>query len=795
MIKNYLKIAWRHLSRNKVSSSINILGLAMAIAIAILIGLYIRHQLSYDNWYATNDKIFRVYRYWSTQNGGWVFTPDELATTLRNDIPEVVAATHISANEEMLLTIDSKKIYAKESVFVDSSFFETIPFPFLHGNPKDALLAPNSIVLSEKMAKKLVGDNNPIGMTIQLNGDEERIITGVIKKTGNTHLDKEVFARQNYPNYGWLSNSFATYIRFKDNIDEAEVSTKITSVVNPRLEQAFKSMGYQYGKDSFSDWKLQAISDVHLYSKDFTWAESSEMDSRYLYIFGAIALILLLIAVFNYMNLTTAQSSLRAKEIGIRKVTGAHQEQLIIQFLTEAIFQTSLAVFIGLVMASTLLPIFESIFQINISWSLANDWPHVIILFLGTIIIGLISGLYPAFVLSRFRPKRNLQNTKEKLGLFSLRKFLVVAQFTGVVTMLITLGIMSQQVDYMLNEDLGFKGDQVIVVPINENDSPNRIKRFRSELLKITGVQQLGLSSTVPGQRPADWSFFVKEETKTDTKEEAKTVGSKVIFADGDALATWDLEMLTGRNFSNEITGDTANFIVNEAFVRAHQIKDPLNTKMRIFADSVFRNIIGVVKDFHFQGLDKTIEPLAISGIYYRNEVSFKVSTNNLSTTINGIQKLWPNIEPNHPMRYSFLDENFAKQYQSQKRFRKGMMYATLLTIFIAMMGLFGLATFTTQNRIKEIGIRKVLGASVGQLVLQLNKDFIQLILIAFLIAIPLGWYFSNQWLQDFAYRIDMPWWVFIVAGLLTLGISFLTISFQSVKAAIANPVKSLRSE
>lgn len=784
MFRNYIKTAWRHLLRNKISSAINILGLALAIAIAILIGLYIRHEANYDNWLGEEQQIYRIYRYWTGSEGGWVFTPTALAATLREEVPEVLNATKMMADEEILLSIEEKKIYAEKAVWVDSSFFATIALPFLYGIPANAFKTPNSIVLSEELAHKFFGKNDPVGQIIELDGTEQRTITGVVKKAGNTHLNKDVFIRGDFTYFGdWLNNSFATYVSLPKGGREALVSEKITSIVNPRIKEAFEASGYDYGEGNHSDWKLQPISDIHLHSRDFTWAHIASSDIRQLYILGGIAAILLLIAIFNYINLTTAQSSLRAKEIGVRKVTGAFKKQLIGQFLTESVFQTFLAVLFALGIAALLLSSFQNIFQVNIAWS-AFDEKALAILLSGGLLIGLVAGIYPAFVLSKFRPKRIFQTSKGEKG-FTLRKFLVVAQFSAVVTMMITLGIMMQQVDYMLEEDLGFKGDQVLVVPTNDFETANRLEQLRSEVLAIPGIQSFGPSSDVPGDRITVNTLFIEGQDEP--------AGVDMLFAKAGTIDAWEVQVKEGRNFSRP--NDSLNFLVNETFVERYQIENPLETGVKLFGDSVYYSIVGVVEDFHFKSLDEAIAPLAIRGTTFGSNISFKTSTASLATTIQGLRNIFAQVEPEHPMRYDFLDKNFAAQYRSQLRFRKGMTYATFLTIFIAILGLFGLATFMIKGRVKEIGIRKVLGASVGQIVHHLNKDFLLLVTIAIVVAIPIAWYISNQWLQDFAYRIAMPWWVFLVAALSAVGIALFTVSLQSVRAAIINPVESLRSE
>ena len=786
MFKNYLKIAWRHLLRDTTTSGINILGLALAIAVTMLIGLYIRHEINYDNWFETDDEIYRVYRHWNNEGQRWVWTPGALSEKLVADFPEVGAATHIGPRYEILLGVDDKKIYVEESVFVDSMFFKTIPFAFQSGNPITALDAPNAIVLTEKVAKQFFGERNPIGETMLLNGSENRIVTGVLATHGNTHLERKVYLRQNFPNWGWLNNSTATYIRLRANTNLVDLAGKVKKEVNPRFAQAFKDSGQEYSEDKLSDWDFQAIADVHLKSQEYVWEEEANGDIRYLYLLGLIAAILLLIAIFNYANLSLAQSSMRTKEIGVRKVTGAMPSQVMRQFLVESLLQSFLAVGLGGGLTYLCLPVFQQLTGVTFH----IDWREIIaylpIIIAGGVGIGLLAGIYPSFVLARLKPSRVFAHQTNSTTKFGLRQMLVVAQFVVVITMLTVLAFISQQVDYMLYQDLGFKGDQVITIPMDQNYSKARINSMTPRILSIPGVEAFGVSSHVPGEQPYNWSAHLGGQEGP--------IGTNLIFANEGILDTWDVAMKEGRNFTRP--SDSLNFIVNEAFVKKYKLKDPLNTPVRLFADSIDRSIVGVVKDFHQNSLDHAIEPLLISGsTSWEPKASLKISGNNISATIQQLETLWQTLEPERPMRYTFLDASFASQYAMQLRFRKGLSYATALTVLIAILGLFGLASFAIQRRRKEIGIRKVLGASVLQVVGNLNRSFLQLVILALLIAIPLARYITNYWLADYPYRIELNWWVFALTGLLAIGIAFITVSLQSVRAAMTNPVNALKND
>ena len=789
MFKNYIKIAWRHLQKDATTSFINIFGLALAIAITLLLSLYIRHESNYDNWYDTDDNIYRVYRHWGNEGKNWVWTPGVLSETLDADFPEVTAAAHIGPMNEVLLTVGEKQLYIDKAIFVDSSFFNTIPFPFQAGDRATALNLPNSIVLTSEIATLFFGQDNPIGQTMLLNGTDPIIVTGIVAKGGNTHLARKVYLRQNFPNFGWLNNSFATYVRLHPSTDIASLSEKVKTVINPNFEASYKELGQEYNKSQLSDWAFQPIEEVHLNSQNFVAEEVAGMgDVRYLYLLGLIAAILLMLAIFNYTNLSIAQASMRAKEIGVRKVSGALQHQVIRQFLVESTLQSFLALGIGGLLAYALLPTFQNLMEVNFHLEWGVIIPFLPWLLLGGLIMGLLAGIYPALVLASMKPQRVFTPTATTTNRFGLRQILVIAQFVVVITMLTAITFITQQVDYMLSQDLGFKGDQVITIPMTQNYTRARLNSITPAVLSIPGISAMGISSHVPGEDPYNWSLFLKD------KKEA--ISTNIVFANEGVLDTWDLKLQQGRNFSTTRPSDSLNFIVNEAFLKKYKIEDPLNTPMRFFADSAYHSIVGVISDYHQNSLDQQIEPLVISGATtWNTKASLKIAPQNMPATLQQLEQFWQTIEPNRPMRYTFLDASFAQQYGQQVRFKKGLSYATALTIFIAMLGLFGLATFAIQRRRKEIGIRKVLGASVWQVVGQLNKDFLKLVVIALVFAIPLAWYVGNRWLENFPYRIEMQWWVFALTGLAAIGLATITVSFQSVRAALVNPVEALKKE
>jgi len=652
-----------------------------------------------------------------------------------------------------------------------------------------ALDAPNAIVLTPHIANQFFGEENPIGKTLLLNGTEPRIVTGVVQKGGNTHLDLNVYLRQNFSTFGWLNNSYSTYLRLHPNTEVEVLTEKIPPLINPYFEQAYKELGYEYSQSELSYWALQPIEEIYLKSQNFVWQEDAKKgDIRFLYIMGLIAGILLLIAIFNYANLSIAQASTRKKEIGVRKVNGALRHQITIQFLVEAVQQTLIALIIGSGIVYLLLPTIQHLLDVTFDFQSYQLIPILLGVFGTIVILGLLAGIYPAFILARLPPQRVFASNTTGNNRFSLKQVLVIAQFVMVITMLTAVTFISQQLDFMLSQDLGFKGEQVIAIPLDQNYTRDRINRLTSEVLVIPGIMHMGVSSHVPSDQPYRWSLGLQGRQGA--------VSPDFMFGNEGIVDTWDLKIKQGRNFSTAHPNDSLNFLVNEAFLKKYKIEDPLNQPIKVFADSTYHSIVGVFADFHQNSLDKNIQPLAISGgIGWESKASIKIAPHNITSTIKQLEKLWQTAESERPMRYTFLDESFAQQYTAQLRFRKGLSYATGLTILIAILGLFGLATFNIQRRRKEIGIRKVLGASVMQVVERLNKDFLQLVFIALVFAIPLGWYIGNEWLQHFPYRIDMEWWVFALTGLAAIGIAAITVSFQSVRAAVMNPVHALRNE
>ncbi len=789
MFQNHLKIAFRQLGRNKIFSFVNILGLSLGIAVVILIASFIRHEFNYDSWMDDSERTYRVYRDWGPQSKT-VWTPSLLANKLMTEYPEVDVASGLSFHGEQLFEYAGNKLYIEHTANVDSTFFEVLAIPFLHGDPATALNEPNSMVISDELAEKIFGDENPIGEIIKYRADDDFEITGVLDlKDKNTHIQFDIYTRFEWYSQNWTGNNRATYVKMKPKASVPNLEEKVTADITELMRKEFLAMNYTPTEEDFADWKLQPLNNIHLESDNFYWVGDTGGSRRNVNIFLLIGLLVLSVAIINYVNLATARAGQRAKEVGVKKVTGAERSHLTIQFITESVMQAVFAATVALILAELLLPFFNTITNRELT-ILGGDALLVLTGVLSlALLTGLLAGIYPAFVMSGYRPvkalKANFMKSGDK-GMF--RKVLVTGQFCITISLVIVMAFIYRQVNFMMDHELGFHPDQVMVVPFNSRQSHYKLENIKSRLENITGVQSVTTASRFPGSFMPDWGVVIEGSTESSSP--------RVIFCDEDYAETLDLEIVEGRFISPEIAADSVNnFFVNETFVRQNALENPIGTKIKFTADTVYGQIVGVLKDFNYKGLNQNINPLVMNAAHRRWAAGFKLSTSNISKTISEIEEVWSQIEPMHPMRYSFLDEDFNKQYSEQERFGETMLYATFLTLFIALLGLFGLTVFSVERRTREIGIRKVLGASVSGVIGLLSKDFLQLAGIAFIIALPVGYYVSNMWLEDFAYRTNLAWWVFIGAGLLIGVVGFLTVGIQSMKAALMNPVNSLRSE
>ncbi len=793
MFKNYFKIAFRNLWKNKVFSFINIMGLTVGMTACFLIFLYVKFELSYDAFNSKADRIYRLVTDLKTPSDNlhigvtsWAFAPK-----IKSELPEVQSFARISRGS-FLITKGNIKFQEDKCLFANSSLFHLFDFKLLQGNPQTALKNPYSIVLSETYAKKYFGNENPVGQTLLFSGDHiPASVTGVMKDIpDNSQIKTDLFVSMSTLtqkiNAGiddqWDNFGATSYLLLTPGANAIGLEKKfpafLTNWIGTDMDKA--QMHYTLS--------LEPLRDVYLYSDRDA---SKTGNIRNVYIFSIIAVFILLIACFNFINLTTARASERAKEVGIRKVVGASKRQLARQFIGESVLLCLISFILVIGLSVLLLPSFNHLSGKMISHGIFSNFSYLILLFFASVCIGLIAGIYPALVLSSFKPiivlkGRFSSGTKGIL----LRKGLVVAQFTISIALIIGTIIVYSQMKYMRNQDLGFNKDQMII--LDSNGDSARFA-FAQSLLSIPNVKSVSLSSSAPGMGNSE--AYSQVENKNGDMQVATLARYAVDF---NFIPQYKMKMVAGRAFSKDFATDTTQAIIlNETAVRQFGYSSPDQIIGKRF-DQWGRQgkVIGVVKDFHYRSLQQNIKPLSMV-IQPESEglVNVNVSAADLPQTLAVIESKWKQMIPARPFSYTFLDDTFNKQYRNEDRFEKLFFNFAILAIFISCLGLLGLASYSTLQRTKEIGIRKVLGASVSGITSLLSKDFIKLVLIALVIASPLAWFGMHKWLQGFAYRINIGFWVFILAGLLAILIAVLTVSFQAIKAAVANPVKSLRSE
>lgn len=796
MYLNYFKIAFRNLKNNRLHVYINIFGLAMGFVVAILSILYIRNELGFEKWIPDQEQIYRVYQQAHDQtDGGWVYSPGPLAPTLAREIPGVQEATKLYLEEDVLFTKAEAAFYLKNVAFVDSTFFKVFPFHFKAGSIATALQEPNSIVLSERVAKLFFGKANPVGETLQYDGEAAYLVKGVLPDDlGNTFLKHDVYLSIDgkIPDH-WLANRVTTYIKKAARADIEQIARQTDELLFPILKKEMQAFNLPYeSKADVPKWKYQALADIHLHSEAIDGFQASQGAVRKLFLFGVITFIVLLIASINYINLATAKGTRRAKEVGMRKVTGAQKHQLIGQFLTESVLQSVIAFTIAVALSELLLPVFNQISNRELTF-LHSPEVSVIYPLLGlSVLIGLAAGIYPAFFLSRFNPIKALKgNILRTSGGQIFRKALVVTQFSMSVILIIILFFVHRQINFMQTRELGFDDEQVLSVMMNRGDSWEKAARLKNNFEEIDGVESMAFSNNVPGKQNTQYGIEISGKTVKSSPD--------VLFTSEEFDRTLGLELIEGRFLSSEYSTDAQEaYVVNERFVKEYEIETPIGQEMKLMSDKQYGRIIGVIRDFHFTGLEDQINPLVMSAKTNLNSYAyavFKIRSANIPQTVEAIQKTWAQIEPDHPVRYAFLDERFAAQYQENENFRRIIIYATTLTIFIAMLGLFGLSSFMAEQRTKEIGVRKVLGATAPNLVLLLVKDFLLLVLLAGIIAVPFAQVLVKKWLEDFAYSTTINALPFVLAILGALALAVLTVSYQSIRVSAENPVKALKME
>ena len=815
MLKNYLRIAVRNLAKYKFISFINIFGLTVGLSCCLLILTYILHETSYDKYNRQADRIYRVTRSFNNDQGvvslhlGAVAPP--FGPLLKNYFPDIQQVTRLLPIGHTPMRYEDKIFNESDLFFADSSFPGLFDVNVLQGNPRTALADPFSVMLTPSVARKYFGDTDPMGKVIRMNNQFNFKVTGIFDPFPSAaHLHPEVLLSFNTLKdtaiYGekqlmtnWGNNSFYTYILLPEHYPARSLEAQLPAFLDRRMHPREAPADYKASK--YTRLFLQPLTDIHLHSHLDEEIEENGDASR-ITVFGAIALFILLIACINYMNLSTARSSLRAKEIGIRKVSGALRQEIMMQFLSESILLSYIALLLAGGLTWLTLPALNSITGLELSIQTLLQIRILLPLLLTPLIVGTLSGLYPALFLSSFQPSKVLKGLlKVGSGNISFRKVLVVTQFAITIVLLISTAIVFQQLHYMQNTSLGFDKDHVVTMRFNEGLN-NTYESFRNTLLQDPHIRQVTRSSRIPSGRLLD----DKGAASTESGDSLRPIDAniKYVAVDHDFVSTYSIPIVAGRDFSRDYATDTTSFLLNVAATRALGIRHPQDMVNKNFRyGDVKGKVIGVMADINFESMHQAIVPLILIIPEDKNpansfaNISIKITGNkeNITAAIAHLEKTWKTYLPEVPFDYSFLDEKFERLYQSEQR--QGTLFTVFsgIAVFIACLGLLGLSAFSISQRIKEIGIRKVLGASTTGLVQLLSVDFLRLIGLAALIAFPIAWYAMHTWLSDFAYRISIQWWVFGLAGLLAAVVALATISIQALKAALANPVKSLRSE
>jgi putative ABC transport system permease protein len=791
MIQNFFKIAIRTLIRHKIFSAINILGLAIGMATCLLIFLYVDVETSYDKHHNGADRIYRVVKDFVNDDGTFLpdaTTPPAIAPALQAEIPEIETVTRIFPGwgRQFYIRFGEKRFIEENVYRVDSSFFSVFTIPFIQGNPKSAFQKRESVVLTESAAKKYFGGAEPMGKIVQLDGMGDFEVTGVVRdvpSTSHFKFDFLISLRRTLSNadqtWGWYN--FYTYIKLKEK-------TSIASV-EPKIQQVFKN----HQPENTNRFYTQALTDIHLTST-LKWELQQNGDKTYVYVMICIAVFVIIIASINYVNLATARSALRAKEIGVRKVSGAYRNSLIAQFLGESVITVLIAFLIATGITILMLPVFNNITARELQFGFESTPSIIAYSVAGATALGLLAGIYPALYLSSFKPILIMKGARFRdVGGFSLRKALVILQFSISIILITGILIISRQIDYLQTAKLGLNKDQVLVVKdVGYLTRPTR-SSLKNSLNDIPGVQYVAGCDGIPGGQ--NWTNSVR------MKGSENSLLLNFLNVDADFLNALSIPVKEGRGFSREFPGDTLDAIIlNESAVKQLGIPEPVIGQQLVWSEDedtvYYAKVVGIVPDFHFTSLRSEIKPFGFvtdNGRVWQFTV--KLNTENINETLTAIESRWNAMVPERPFQYYFLDTVFDKLYKEEKTFKTVFLYGTALAIAIACMGLFALSAFVTEQRTKEIAIRKVIGSTSIQILVLLSKQFMQLVIVSFAIAIPLSYYAVNAWLKGFAYRIDIPLWSFAIAGVVAVCIALITVSVQTLKAATSNPVKSLRAE
>lgn len=784
MFRNYFTIAFRSLLKNKTNSVINILGLALGLSGAMVIALWIQRELSMDQFHAHADRLHRILEH-QTYSNDFILTvaatPGPLVPALKTEVPEIERATRVTWGDRILFTVGDKA-FNEEGFYADEDFFQMFSFKMLHGDAKTALQQPTSITISEDLARKYFGTSNAIGKTIRINNKENYQVSAVFAKVPDNSTLKFDFIlpllkqeRENEGLRSWNNNSIRAYVLLRAGTNVAALKKKLKNFLVNHSNQ----------KNAVLD--MQSLKDAYL-RNDF---ENGKYQGGgrivYVRLFAIIALFLILIACINFMNLSTARSALRAKEVGIRRVTGAVRGQLFGQFLGESLLLSLIAGVIAIALTALIMPWFNQLFETEIALKVDN--PNFWLAWLAIVLVtGLAAGSYPALFLSSFQPVEVFKGVvKTGKGAVWFRQGLVVLQFSIAIFLVVGTLVIYNQIQFMRNKSLGYNKENLLYLPSNEALNAN-YEVMKSELQQLPSVQNVTTSDGLIYEWSSNSSNFSWEGKRPDQDILFNHIGTNYDF-----IKTIGAELKAGRDFSREFATDSVNFIINEESARLMGMKDPVG-KALSWGDSKGQ-IVGVVKDFSINSFHTGQQPVILylnPDFYY---LYLRIDGKNVSNTLSQMERVWKKYNPAYPFEYKFFDAEYDQLYRSEQRISALSRVFAILAIFVSCLGLFGLAAFTAEQRTKEIGIRKVLGATVLNLTTLLSTDFLKLVLLSTILAFPVAWWVMHRWLERFAYRIELSWWIFAIAGILAVLIAMLTVSSQAIKAAVTNPANSLKSE
>lgn len=809
MFQNFFRIALRQLKKQGVYSVIKIGGFALGIATCLLIALYIRSESGYDRGYVHSDRLYRLMTSYRRDNGTFSKSPAfpaPMARSISTDFPQVEQTGRLmpyslftgAGSNEVRIQGQTQDIYESGFAFADQTFLNMFGFSMVYGDRAHALSEPGSIVISKRKADKFFPGQDPVGKVLYLNDDMKTPykIGGVFADPDHTHLDFDFYLSLTGhelwkgEQQQWLAGNYDTYLLLRPGVDAAQQQDKLMALWKKYTLPAYSGFT-KNPEDIYKRMKfyLEPIRAIHLSAEDDDSIHHG--DGRFVLLFGVVGAFILLLACINFINLSTARSANRAKEVGLRKVVGSQRSGLILQFLIESLVLSYFSFLLALGMAWVLLPVFESMTNVRLQMPWTEWWLWPVLVFSATV-VGVLAGIYPAFYLSRFRPVEVLKGSVARGSRGSgLRSGLVVFQFTTSVILIIATFVVYKQVHFIMNRKMGYDKDQVMLIQGTGSMDDQKLATFKTSLLGLEGVKRVSVSDMLPvsgGKRDME-SYWKAGREKID-----EVVMAQSWWVDPDYIATFGMKLVKGRSFSAEIATDSSAIVINEAMVKKLGLKDPLGQELT-FGNPFKMHVVGVVADFNFESVREEVRPVVLHRGSWATMVAVKTNTADMAGLVRKVGVVWKTFSPQQELRYTFLDESFARMYDDVRRTGNIFTALAVLAIVIASLGLFALSAFMAEQRQKEVGIRKVLGATVGQLTGLLSRDFLRLVLLSVFIASPLAYWGMHKWLEGYVYRADLDGWIFICAGLLVAAIALATISFQAIKAAVANPARTLRSE